>query len=58
MFSLVYRPGMYSMFVGYRYWVNKFGINPVQTPAAAGNGSGNFTGTVESTWLVGANIAF
>ena len=53
-----YRPGMYSMFVGYRYWVNKFGINPVQTPAAAGNGSGNFTGTVESTWLVGANIAF
>jgi hypothetical protein len=53
-----YRPGMYSVFVGYRYWVNKFGIDPQQTPVAAGNSTGNVTGTVESTWLVGANIAF
>ena len=49
---------MYSMFVGYRYWVNKFGIDPQQTPVAAANSTGNVTGTVESTWLVGANIAF
>lgn len=45
------RPGMYSVFAGYRYWVNKFGIGKVQ------NGV-HFTGTVESTWLAGATIAF
>ena len=53
-----YRPGMYSVWVGYRYWVNKFGIQSQQTPVAAANSSGNFTGTVESTWLVGATVAF
>lgn len=53
-----YRPGMYSVWAGYRYWVNKFGIQSQQTPAAAGNASGNFTGTVESTWLLGATVAF
>jgi hypothetical protein len=45
-----FRPGMYSAWVGYRYWVNKFGIDPANF--------GNFTGTVESTWLVGATVAF
>jgi hypothetical protein len=45
-----YRPGMYSAWVGYRYWVNKFGIDPTNF--------GNFTGTTESTWLVGATVAF
>lgn len=45
-----YRPGMLSAWVGYRYWLNKFGILASQ-PA-------NFTGTVESTWLVGATMAF
>ena len=44
------RPGMYSAWVGYRYWVNKFGIDPANF--------GNFTATVESTWLAGATIAF
>lgn len=45
------RPGMYSVWGGYRYWVNKFGIK-------SGQPFGNFTGTVESTWLTGATIAF
>lgn len=43
------RPGMYSVYVGFRYWKNKFGLDPVAT---------GFTGTVESTWITGANIAF
>lgn len=48
---LGYRPGMYSVWGGYRYWVNKFGIKSAQP-------FGNFTATVESTWLTGATIAF
>lgn len=49
-----YRPGMLSTWVGYRYWLNKFGILPAQ-PFQAGGG---FTGTVESTWLLGATMSF
>jgi hypothetical protein len=46
-----YRPGMYSVWAGYRYWVNKFGIKSAQP-------FGNFTATVESTWLLGATVGF
>ena len=52
------RPGMLSTWVGYRYWVNKFGISGSGQWPAASTPSGNFTGTVESTWLLGATIAF
>jgi len=45
------RPNMYSVWGGYRYWVNKFGIDPKQP-------FGNFTATTESTWMVGATVAF
>jgi len=45
------RPNMYSIWGGYRYWKNKFGINPSQP-------FGNFTATTESTWLLGATVAF
>jgi len=45
------KPGMYSVWGGYRYWVNKFGIKPNQP-------FGNFIATVESTWLLGATVAF
>jgi hypothetical protein len=48
---LGFRPGMYSVWAGYRYWVNKFGIKSAQP-------FGNFTGTVESTWLTGVTVAF
>jgi hypothetical protein len=48
---LGYRPGMYSVWGGYRYWYNKFGIKANQP-------FGNVTATVESTWLLGATIAF
>jgi hypothetical protein len=48
---LGYRPGMYSVWGGYRYWVNKFGIKSAQP-------FGNFTATVESTWLTGVTVAF
>jgi nucleoside-specific outer membrane channel protein Tsx len=43
-----YHPGFYSVFVGYRYWHNKFGIDP----------STLLTWTTESTWLTGATIEF
>jgi hypothetical protein len=48
---LGFRPGMYSVWAGYRYWVNKFGIKSAQP-------FGNFTATVESTWLTGVTVAF
>lgn len=48
---LGYRPGMYSVWAGYRYWVNKFGIKANQP-------FGNFTATTESTWLTGVTVAF
>jgi nucleoside-specific outer membrane channel protein Tsx len=43
------RPGMLSVFTGYRYWKNKFGIDPIPN---------NLGFTVESTWIAGATIAF
>ncbi|HVZ53874.1 MAG TPA: hypothetical protein VG986_18040 [Pseudolabrys sp.] len=45
------RPNMYSIWGGYRYWVNKFGIDPNQP-------GGHFVGTKESTWLLGATVSF
>jgi hypothetical protein len=44
------RPGFYSVYVGYRYWKNKFGIDPV---AGAGTCC-----TVESSWVTGATVEF
>jgi hypothetical protein len=55
---LGYRPGMYSVWAGFRYWKNKFGILAQQTPVAAANSTGILTGITESTWLVGASVAF
>ena len=45
------KPGMYSVWGSYRWWKNKFGINP-QQPGFT------FPFTVESTWIAGATIAF
>ena len=45
------KPGMYSIWGGYRYWLNKFGIDPNQPGFTFGY-------TKESTWLLGATIAF
>ena len=45
------KPGMYSVWVGYRYWLNKFGIDPNQP-------FGAFGFTKESTWLLGATMTF
>jgi hypothetical protein len=42
-----WRPDMVSLFVGYRYWVNKFGADPNLTPF-----------TKESTWTTGVTFAF
>lgn len=42
------RPGMFSVFGGYRYWKNKFGIAD----------STLIPFTTESTWITGATIAF
>lgn len=42
-------PDQFSVWVSYRYWKNKFGLDPVAT---------GFVGTTESTWLTGATWAF
>lgn len=45
------KPGMFSVWGGYRWWKNKFGINPEQPGFS-------FPFTVESTWLAGATWTF
>lgn len=42
-----YRPGFYSVYVGYRYWKNKFGVDPAFVSSS-----------VESSWVTGATIQF
>jgi hypothetical protein len=41
------RPDMVSLWAGYRYWYNKFGINHDVKPYS-----------IESTWLTGVTVAF
>jgi hypothetical protein len=41
------RPNMVSVWGGYRYWYNKFGINHNDLPFS-----------IESTWLTGVTVAF
>jgi hypothetical protein len=43
------RPGMLSYWVGYRYWKNKFGVDPVASGVVS---------TVESSWVTGVTVAF
>jgi hypothetical protein len=43
------KANMFSMWVAYRWWKNKFGLDPVTT---------GFVGTTESTGMVGATFAF
>ncbi|MGZ3411397.1 MAG: hypothetical protein ACXWJW_08165 [Xanthobacteraceae bacterium] len=45
------KPGMLSVYTTYRWWKNKFGIDPVQP-------LGSFPFTVESTWIAGVTMAF
>ena len=45
------KPGKVSLWTGYRYWVNKFGIDPNQP-------TGKFGFTTESTWLAGITTTF
>jgi hypothetical protein len=44
-------PQRYVIFGGYRWWKNKFGIEPNQP-------NGYFVGTTESTWLAGTAMKF
>ena len=48
------KPGMYSVYVGYRYWYNKFGIDH-SLPVAI-NPAAPFS--IESTWIIGTSFAF
>jgi hypothetical protein len=41
------RPNMVSVWGGYRYWYNKFGIDHNVLPYS-----------IESTWLAGVTVAF
>jgi hypothetical protein len=45
------QPKQYAVWVGYRWWMNKFGIDADQP-------GGHFIGTLERTWLVGTIVAF
>lgn len=45
------QPQRFAIFGGYRWWKNKFGIDPNQP-------NGPFIATVESTWLAGAAVKF
>jgi hypothetical protein len=45
------QPQRFAIFGGYRWWKNKFGIDPNQP-------NGPFTFTTESTWLMGAAAKF
>jgi hypothetical protein len=47
------KANMWSVWVGYRYWHNKFGINDV--PVANGTG---LPFTTERTWLTGTTFAW
>ncbi len=43
------RANMFSVWVAYRWWKNKFGLDPVTT---------GFVGTTENTWMLGTTFAF
>jgi hypothetical protein len=43
------RPNRYALWVGYRWWKNKFGIDPIASRHCC---------TLESTWLTGVTVAF
>jgi nucleoside-specific outer membrane channel protein Tsx len=45
------QPGKLSVWAAYRYWKNKFGIDPNQPGF-------NFGFTTESTWITGLTVAF
>jgi hypothetical protein len=45
------KPGTFSVWSAYRYWKNKFGI-------AENQSFGYLPATLESTWIVGATMAF
>jgi len=49
------KPNMFAVWVGYRWWKNKFGLEdaPVGAPTTQG-----LQFTTESTWLVGSTWAF
>jgi nucleoside-specific outer membrane channel protein Tsx len=51
------RANMWSIWVGYRYWKNKFGLNDAPL-GLAGTGGLGLTFTTESTWLLGSTWAF
>ena len=57
------RPNQYSVWVGYRWWKNKFGIQPNQPNGDAVDDPNEpktqvFPFTTESTWLVGTTFDF
>jgi len=49
------KPNMWSVWVGYRYWHNKFGINNTNVVTVPASGLPYAT---ESTWLTGTTWAF
>jgi hypothetical protein len=49
------RADEFSVWAGFRWWKNKFGLDPNQPPGTFTNGT--FTYTTENTWLIGATMA-
>ena len=57
------QPNRFSVWAGYRWWKNKFGISSAQPNSDALRDPNeatitNFPFTVESTWLVGTTLTF
>jgi hypothetical protein len=57
------KPDKFTLWVGYRWWVNKFGIQPNQPNGEAVDNPNEpktkiFPFTNENTWLVGTSVTF
>jgi hypothetical protein len=57
------QPNRFTVWAGYRWWKNKFGINPIQPNGEAEHdpnqpGGKVFPFTLERTWLLGTTLAF
>jgi hypothetical protein len=57
------KPNQFSVWVGYRWWKNKFGISSAQPHSDAGRDPDEpavktFPFTLESTWLMGRTLTF
>jgi hypothetical protein len=50
---------LFDVWVGYRYWQNKFGLDHTKGPAQGGVCTGaGFGGCTEQSWVTGVSVTF